>query len=112
VTPIPKPARRIVDSRAGRAKVAREGRCRLCERTWYEAGGTASRHHLIPKGQGGDDVDPNLVPACGDGTTGCHGDLEHSVEARRRLRRKLHADEIAYAVGKVGQGRFDRRYPT
>jgi hypothetical protein len=111
VTPIPKPARRVVDSRAGRAKVIREGRCRLCERTWYEAGGIASRHHLVPKGQGGDDVEANLIPVCGDGTTGCHGDLEHSVAARRKLRIKLHRDEIAYGVEKVGQGRFDRRYP-
>jgi len=100
-----------VDPDAGMAKLRREGRCRLCRRSWHDAGGIASRHHLIPRGQGGDDVDQNLIPVCGTGTTGCHGELEHSVHARARLRPMLFPDELSYGMIKVGPGRFNKRYP-
>lgn len=35
-----------------------------------------SLHHVLKRGQGGDDVRENLVPLCGDGTNGCHGAVE------------------------------------
>lgn len=49
------------------------GRCPLCQRLRARL----TRHHVVPKGQGGDDVPENLVWCCGDGTTGCHGVLTH-----------------------------------
>lgn len=36
-----------------------------------------SRHHRLPRGQGGPNVLGNLIHACGSGTTGCHGHIEH-----------------------------------
>lgn len=106
----PKPAKRIVDKDAGRAKVLMEGRCRCCGRTW-----SLNRMHLVPKGQGGDDVDDNIAPGCGSGTTGCHGALTaHTRDWRivaARLRENLTADEIAYCLAKKGQDWLDRTYP-
>jgi hypothetical protein len=108
--PDPKTPARIVNPSAGYAKLRHEQRCRLCRRTFWRGLGL-TRHHLIPKGQGGDDVEANIVPLCGDGTRGCHGLVERSRNARAQLRHRLHADEVAYGVAKVGAGRFDRRYP-
>lgn len=44
-----------------------------------------SIHHILSKsstasGQG-DDVWENLVPLCGDGTSGCHGAVEHELDS-------------------------------
>lgn len=107
--PDPKPEPRIIDPEAGRAKVLLEGRCRLCDLgPWWKL----SRHHLVPTGQGGDDLDCNIVPLCGHGTVGCHGLVEHSMIARSLLRPRLTLDEWAYVVGKVGLGRAEARYPA
>lgn len=51
------------------------GVCPCCQRHVGRSGLT--RHHVVPKGQGGDDVPQNLVWVCGDGTRGCHGVLTH-----------------------------------
>lgn len=102
----PKPRPRIIDPDAGWEKVLAEGHCRLCWRT-----ASLTRHHLVPRGQSGDDVDDNIVPLCGDGTRGCHGAVEHYTEARRRLRPLLSDAEWAYVVGRVGVGRAEQRYP-
>lgn len=105
----PKPAPRIIDPNAGRAKLRQEGRCRLCgSRVDYKL----SRHHLVPRGAGGDDVDFNLVPLCGGGTIGCHGDVEgwHRT-ARQRLRQRLTQGEVEYVIGKKGEAWLDRMYP-
>lgn len=110
MTADPKPAKRIVDPDAGAAKMAREGRCRICgaDRRYT----VTTRHHLIPRSQGGDDIDDNLVPLCGHGTVGCHGRIEAGhLSARGQLRAALTDAEVAYCVRVVGEARFDRRYP-
>ncbi|HSE45683.1 MAG TPA: HNH endonuclease signature motif containing protein [Gemmatimonadales bacterium] len=82
-----------------------------------------SIHHILPRGQGGDDVWENLAPLCGDGTTGCHGGIEHGTDATcyafgryllsqrpdtlRYLRRKL---RFQTAVDEFIDRRFLRRY--
>lgn len=78
----PKPAARIVDPKAqpldGTPLVT--GICPLCDRglrARVQFRLPLSRHHVVPKGQGGDDVPENLVWSCGDGTSGCHGVLTH-----------------------------------
>lgn len=106
----PKPEQRIFDPSAGYDKLRREQRCRLCGERFYKGMGL-SRHHLIPKSQGGDDLEANIIPLCGDGTRGCHGQVEAFPEARWLLRSKLSDEERRYAIRKVGRARFDRRYP-
>jgi hypothetical protein len=77
----------------------------------------ASLHHIVPKSQRGDDLITNLVPLCGNGTTGCHGRLEaHSdgweiIAARVRLYVTEKESRRRYVLDKIGQDRFDRRYP-
>lgn len=67
---------------------------------------SATGHHVLARGQGGDDVAANIVPLCGSGTTGCHGLVEVNDEkACRRLGRwiKRHRpDTIAYLRDKMG----------
>jgi hypothetical protein len=111
---------RIVDPDAGRAKLVREGKCRLCRKPYPPW--QLTRHHLVPRNgsHAGDDVDDNLVPLCGSGTVGCHGLVERSQESRSRLRRFLLQAELAYMAWRMGddganpdKGKawIDRRYP-
>lgn len=117
--PIPKPPPRIINPRAGTQKLMDEGRCRLCDVTaqvLFLRGIGLTRHHLIPRGQGGHDHDDNLIPLCGNGTTGCHGDVEHYRRmARERLRRKLHPEEIRHVNARATElgkpGYLDASYP-
>lgn len=78
--------------------------------------------HLVPKGLGGDDVDDNIVPGCGSGTTGCHGLLTSSMEdphhpegltvgeARELLLANLSVRERAYAETKKYPGWLEDYY--
>lgn len=61
-------ARRIVAERA-------KGRCELCGISEGERPLTFS--HRMPKGLGGNWYPSNGLRACGSGTTGCHGWIEH-----------------------------------
>lgn len=113
----PKPERRIRDPHAGISKATREGRCRACGRRPRGHGlDSLNRAHLVPKGQRGDDVDENIVPLCGSGTSGCHGALtSHPAGWQRvaaRLRANLRDEEIAYIVTKKSQAWLDETYPT
>lgn len=109
--PDPKPAPRIIDPDAGREKLRREGRCRMCH-GYATRLYLLSRHHIVPRGQGGDDVDDNLIPICGHGTIGCHGNVEGWVrDYRQRLRRRMLPAEVAYVIGKKGEAWLDRNYP-
>ena len=57
--------REIVAARSG-------GRCERCGR--YRA---ESMHHRRKRSHGGPWAPSNVVHLCGDGTTGCHGWIEH-----------------------------------
>ena len=89
-----------------------------------------SHHHLIPRGQGGDDVISNLVGLYGDGTRGCHGALTSANrvndgrnfpsgktrwitpdEVRRGIRRNLRPDQIQYITNREGAWYLDKHYP-
>jgi hypothetical protein len=82
-----------------------------------------SFHHLLSKGQGGDDVLSNLAGLYGDGTRGCHGaltsgnpviDLDGSriipAEVRAGIGRRLREDQRAYVVNREGQWYLDKHY--
>lgn len=67
---------------------------------------SATGHHVLSRGQGGDDVPANILPLCGSGTTGCHGLLENEDEKTRRMVgrwvKKHRPDTIVYVKGKLG----------
>ena len=118
----PKPPLRLVDPNAGKEKLLQERTCRACQRVgvWK-----LSRAHLVPKGQGGDDVDANIVPLCGGGTDGCHGALTDHHPATEpsllkgqpwvvvafALRIRLKDAERDYILAKKGLDWLDRTYP-
>lgn len=72
---------RVVDRSATRRKLLSDPLCRACgERA-------TNTHHLVGRGQGGDDDVDNLIPLCGSGSGGCHGALHGSPYVDRRGRR-------------------------
>lgn len=107
-TPNPRPARRVVDAQAGRRKCGEGAACRLCGiRRLLE------RHHLVPRGQRGDDVDENLVPLCGGFGSGCHALItENDPGALSLLRGRLHPEEEQYVARKMGWAWLEARYPS
>lgn len=66
----PKPAKRIKDPDALRVARLSGDECAACGVR------AESVHHVIPKGERGDDVPGNLLLLCGHGTAKCHG-AEH-----------------------------------
>jgi HNH endonuclease len=65
-----------------------------------------SIHHILPRGQGGDDVWENLAPLCGSGTHGCHGGVEAGLDSASRalglyvLRERQ--DTVDYLIARLG----------
>lgn len=110
----PKPRKRIVDPRASAAKRASDPWCRSCRRLGVFVRAT-NCHHLLGKGQSGDDVLDNLIPICGHGSAGCHGALHgnpyiHPVggrrtaqDVRRDIGLTLRYPEVAYLVERLGE---------
>jgi len=129
---------RVADVNAGKFKIfghpfvagSGERRCRVCRyfaklRKFADplaanapGRGRVSRFHLVPKGKwggGGDDVDDNLIPVCGSGTTGHHGMWECKQNGwevvGHVIRKTLTEAELDYVVGKKGTEWLDRHYP-
>lgn len=93
------------------------GRCRVCGAT------NTTLHHLLGGIWRSDEVD-NLIPLCGDGTTGCHGIYTSRMpglssdgtrrtwrEVADRIRRSLTFPEAMYMINRVGETGLQRRYP-
>ena len=114
----PKPARRLRADKRERQQLRMEklGPCRGCAPETLSPF-PVTIHHLVPRSLGGDDVADNLIPLCGDGSTGCHGLWESgwpADEARivtARIRASLSAGESGYVVRKKGEVFLDRYYP-
>ena len=69
-------------------------------------------HHLIGRDLLGDDVAENLIPLCGDGTTGHHGLAQELDRATcSQIRRTMLRSEAAYVKLKLGGVWLDRWYP-
>jgi 5-methylcytosine-specific restriction endonuclease McrA len=85
-------------------EAAKRGPCRVCKdapRMLIEL------HHVVPRDRHGDDVADNIVPLCPD----CHHGVELREPAHCRLMlTRLTDAEYAYAVGKGGEGVFERVY--
>lgn len=78
--------RKIVDERSNR----------MCERC-----GTApadSKHHRLKRSHGGQWTPSNIVDLCGDGTTGCHGHIEHHADEARAAGFNLRTGQDPRAV--------------
>ncbi len=75
-----------------------------------------SLHHILPRSQGGDDFQVNLVPLCGSGTTGCHGLLETHGKGWERVAASVRQYVMTnnrrrnYQEDHAGES-FNRRYP-
>lgn len=87
-------------------KVHRERSCRACR-----GASSLHRHHLVSRGQGGDDVDANLVPVC----RRCHWALHHAGGEKRDaalllIGRSLTAEEIGYVVEHKGPAWLEDTY--
>lgn len=91
MTADPKPEPRIVDRGAMKRKLLLDPVCRACGVR------ACNCHHLIGKGQGGDDVEDNLIPLCGSGSDGCHGALHGSPYMRAG--RRWEAQDVRRAIG-------------
>lgn len=85
MTPDPKPNPRVRDVDALRLARIASDECAACR------GNPANVHHVIPRGEGGDDVTGNLLLLCGSGTMGCHGALHgnpYLVRSRGTVERR------------------------
>lgn len=115
-TPYPKEAqlqrgpKRPSRQRAGKKRweqihAAKQGPCRVCE------GAPPNQlHHLAPRGPAlGADTEANCVPLCAD----CHRRVTaYDRDACATLRASLSDAEYSYAVDKLGEARFEARYPA
>lgn len=103
-----KASARIVDRGAMKRKLLADPVCRA---TGERA---ANCHHLIGKGQGGDDVEDNLIPLTGSGSSGAHGALHgnpftdgsgrrwEARDVRQAIGLGISLSEFAYVVQKLG----------
>lgn len=105
--PDPKPEARHVADRDewGRIVLAKSGPCRGC-------GGQAEEfHHLVGRGQRGDDIEANIVPLCKP----CHGSITDHLagweEIAHEIRHSLTAHERAYITAKKSKAWLERTYP-
>jgi len=81
---------------------AKRGPCRL-ERFICE--GRIEYHHIVPRSQGGDDVEDNIAPLC----TYHHANL-WMPSPRRAFAELLTDAEYAYVVGKLGESGMERLF--
>lgn len=102
--PDPKPPSRYRDQERLDEMRPPYPRCPLCGSSFDRYPGR-TRHHVIPKSQGGDDFRSNIVWICGDGTRGCHGLIEAGDRSTRvRLRLYLERerpDVINYVTRRI-----------
>ena len=83
---------------------AKSGPCRVCG-----SAGPVEFHHVVPRAIGGSDTPANIVPLC----SGCHQRVtERDKDACTALRRSFTDAEYAYANEKLGEDRFEARYPV
>jgi hypothetical protein len=101
---------RCKDREASIRKLLADPLCRAC------GARAVNSHHLIGKGQGGDDDVDNLIPLCGSGSSGCHGALHgnpyvdasgrrwDAFSVRQAIGLGLRPSEYACARQKLGDG--------
>lgn len=101
VLPDPKPTRRIRDTAAlAQARVLWD-ECAACGCPGE------SVHHVLSRGQGGDDVLANCAMVCGHGSAGCHGAYHGNAYLAKIQIRYPNPDtgEMSYVYGTVDERR-------
>jgi HNH endonuclease len=84
---------------------AKRGPCRVC--TARPVNEPIALHHLVRRGDGGDDVADNIVPVCFP----CHFSLHNRAPAiGRLLLTRLSDAEYAYMVERGGEDYAERAY--
>lgn len=82
------------------------------ERCWICSGRWSDLHHILSRGQGGDDVVANLAPLCRE----CHTRVEQrDIRTRSLLRGALLPSHYEYLAGKLDDrlgGWLERNYPS
>ncbi len=110
----PRSPKRASRERWQEIRAAKLGPCLVCRWLGEEQKLDSSLHHIVSKSLGGSDTEANCASACGDGTTGHHGLLEahHAPTCRAFAAALQQWDDQAYsyAVGKLGEDGFCRRY--
>lgn len=82
---------------------AKGGPCRCCGAV------PVTFHHLVPRAIGGSDCEANIVPLC----SLCHEDVtRRDPMVCKALRLTLTDAEYSYGVEKLGEARFEERYPV
>ena len=117
--PAPLPPKSLRSPKLTNAKVAAEGRCRLCQRSFKIRQPT--RHHLIPQSwwirqplplRAFRNAWAGIVPLCRK----CHDSVDskdpvEQWEWRRMLRRSLTQQEIAFVICVMSKRWLDLEYP-
>ena len=81
--------------------------------TLEECGLPVTYHHTVDRGDGGSDTEAGIIPLGGSGTTGHHGMVTRLHRgACAALRAAMTDEEYSYCVDKLGEGRFERKYPV
>lgn len=105
--PDPKPRKREIHAGVGMALVRALTRCQLCGARTL----ALDPHHLVPRSQGGDDVQPNFAALC-IFPPACHRRItENDPDALRQLRASLDPLQLAYILERKDAAWLDRRYP-
>lgn len=108
-----KPRPRIIDKKASIRKLLADPTCRACGQP------ATNSHHLLGRGQRGDDFEDNLIPVCGSGSHGCHGALHGSPymtpggrrweaqDVRRAIGMRITPAELAYLVERLSEAQAE-----
>ncbi len=94
--PDPKPSRRVKDPGVFKRMYARGGTCALANDTCTYR---LELHHLLPRSQGGDDVEANLYWLCSRHHTQT---TYRDTETLAALRAVLRSDTTEYLSDKIG----------
>ena len=90
--PDPKPTKRVRNPKVLKGLHSKRVFCVLC-------GKPGSLHHIYPRGQGGDDVEDDLIGLFGDGVGGHHGLIESgNVAVRLELKTFIMAERDRKSV--------------
>ena len=112
--PKPEARRKATPEEWTRLRRAKLGPCRGCPSPRLGFPPT-TLHHVVSKSLGGDDIEENLIPLCGSGTTGCHGIMETHPTGWQavavRIRHRFQPDELRYVLATKGFDFLEETYP-